>query len=666
MRPPPVPCLSLPALVAGGKRLLLATALLLLPGATQALGLGEAIGTPTLGDAISIQIPLLGDSTERLLDGECLVLGRVPGGIDPEYFPPTLRGRVEHQQRPPRLQLSSLAAVQQPIVEFRVTITCGYNISRNYLLLVSPRRDRATPAAGKPAEAAAPLPAPTAGSGKGLPDGLAAATIVLDRDQTIEDLGRHHYPGQPLRRERFMRWVVEANPNLFPESGELRQHRLAAGTQVLTPVGIPPRRPGDRQSADAPALELRGGASLPRRPAVVPTAIPPATKTRPAPRNDRLVIGGNGAQPIRDQKETMALVGRLADMMEQQLTTQTENHQRLAQLESAMVELQKYVVRLEALSRQREDQLQMERQATLRMIEEQRQTAWWQLLLAVLAGGLLGAGILFGLRRWPLPDRWRRRAAPSTAEAAVPPPVAPGAIDLLLDDSPAPPPPVPAPSVPAPPAAAPLPAVASVPPQAPDSPAAPNPGQTMERRPGGPEFPPLEFIPPTASAPPPLLVPSPFTAATDATKPADAALELVNIMMSMGLKEGAADTLVQHIRQFPRQSLHHWLKLLDLHRQAGNRDAYEQTVREMREHFNIHPADWDYGNAHELVLSLQDYPHVCSRLVEVWETPECVDYLQHLLTDNRQGTRAGFPVGAVADILLLLAMLKGDASTAAQ
>jgi hypothetical protein len=141
-----------------------------------------------------------------------------------------------------------------------------------------------------------------------------------------------------------------------------------------------------------------------------------------------------------------------------------------------------------------------------------------------------------------------------------------------------------------------------------------------------------------------------------ASDPATAAIELANIMTAMGLSESAAQTLVEHIRENPRQSLHHWLKLLDLHRLNGNREEFERSTEEMRQHFNVRSDDWERGTLVSPRNSLESYGHIRARLIELWRHSECVQFLQSLLMDNRDGTRGGFPLSVAEEILLLIAI----------
>ncbi len=137
---------------------------------------------------------------------------------------------------------------------------------------------------------------------------------------------------------------------------------------------------------------------------------------------------------------------------------------------------------------------------------------------------------------------------------------------------------------------------------------------------------------------------------------ADQALELADIMLSMGLGHGAAQTLTEQIRNEPKQALRHWLKLLAIYRQNGQQAEFETSAEELRQHFNVRPEDWQVGP--DSRHSIEDYPHIATRLCELWDRPACLVYLQNLLADNRSGARSGFPQSVAEEFLLLTSMLK--------
>ena len=461
-----------------------------------------------------------------------------------------------------------------------------------------------------------------------MPDGLPAVRYTLDRAMTLHQLARQHFPG-PLRQERFMRWVAEANPGALAGATDLNQVKLSQGTSLLLPVGVPPRRPGDHSQPadvaathdDAPAIDGHISAGT-------------AGTKSPGSRTDKLIVGAGGR---RDLRETMALVDRLTAMAEQQMAAQTTANEKIQALETALADLNKYVTQLEANSRQQEAKLRLETDTVKKSLEDQAEQGWWQLLLAVIAGGLVGAGLMYAFRLFSARETAARADALVIASLGA---NEPGegdvqqAIIASFDGS----------------AAGETAAPASKPAQVPaaketTSAAVPSRATTAMANE-------LTLEPPPASE----SATSEVRSAPAASDPATAAIELANIMTSMGLAESAAQTLVEHIRENPRQSLHHWLKLLDLHRLNGNREDFERSTEEMRQHFNVRSDDWERGTLVSPRNSLENYAHIRARLIELWSQPECVQFLQSLLMDNREGTRAGFPLSVAEEILLLIAI----------
>jgi len=163
---------------------------------------------------------------------------------------------------------------------------------------------------------------------------------------------------------------------------------------------------------------------------------------------------------------------------------------------------------------------------------------------------------------------------------------------------------------------------------------------------------------------PPVSVPQPPSPLAPAFEPGtDQALELAEIMVSMGLAHGAAQTLTEYIRDNPKHALHHWLKLLDIYRRSEMKEDFERAAQDLRQCFNIQPEGWaaDSGGGH----SLEDYPHLAAKLQQLWPTPACAEFLAGLLEDNRGGARHGFPQSVAEEILLLEQMLDTEAAATA-
>lgn len=165
-----------------------------------------------------------------------------------------------------------------------------------------------------------------------------------------------------------------------------------------------------------------------------------------------------------------------------------------------------------------------------------------------------------------------------------------------------------------------------------------------------------------AVAPTPTFAAKPQAPVVDAfaqppsTSAGDPTLELADLMHSMGLAQGAAQTLVEHIRGNPTESVAHWLKFLDLYHAATVKGDLDESVKELKANFNVAIGEWTDPDAAPNA-SLVEYRHLAKELIGLWPRPECDEFLVHLITDTRQGTRVGFPRSVVEEILLLRAVL---------
>ena len=63
------------------------------------------------------------------------------------------------------------------------------------------------------------------------------------------------------------------------------------------------------------------------------------------------------------------------------------------------------------------------------------------------------------------------------------------------------------------------------------------------------------------------------------------------------------------------------------------------------------------GSADQALRSLECFPHVMGCIVTLWGQFACAVYLDFLLLDTREGTRAGFPVPAAQEIAFLRKLL---------
>jgi hypothetical protein len=135
-------------------------------------------------------------------------------------------------------------------------------------------------------------------------------------------------------------------------------------------------------------------------------------------------------------------------------------------------------------------------------------------------------------------------------------------------------------------------------------------------------------------------------------------LQLAEIMLSMGLEQGAAQTLIEYTEANPRGALHHWLKLLGIYRKRGLHQEFRAAAENLRKNFNIQAQYLQKSHTGEMP-TLENFSRVAEHVQEIWSRPnECIDYLGRLLEDNRDGERAGFPQAVAEEILLLIEMLK--------
>lgn len=167
----------------------------------------------------------------------------------------------------------------------------------------------------------------------------------------------------------------------------------------------------------------------------------------------------------------------------------------------------------------------------------------------------------------------------------------------------------------------------------------------------------VDPAPSPADAPPP----SPEAGAGSAGVPAnapEATLQMAEIMLSMGLEEGAAQALLDYSQANPKHAIHHMLKLLGIYRQRGLKQEFQNIAEKLRQNFNIQAAEWTVSDAGE-TPGLEKFSRVAEHVQSLWHQPaECIVYLHHLIEDNREGARAGFPQAVAEEILLLIDVLQ--------
>lgn len=123
----------------------------------------------------------------------------------------------------------------------------------------------------------------------------------------------------------------------------------------------------------------------------------------------------------------------------------------------------------------------------------------------------------------------------------------------------------------------------------------------------------------------------------------------------LGQDESAIDLLVSHLRDSGGASPLPYLKLLDIYRRRGDREAYERTRDRFNHRFNAHAPGWDAPAVEGRVL--EDYPAVMHWLQKVWPKPlDAMAELESLLFRKDGGEL--FELPAYRELLLLYALAR--------
>ena len=615
-----------PALLHKPRQLALAIgASLLAAPAAQAIGLGAANTVSRIGEPLRIEIPIqLAGSEQASLD--CIRLAPSPRDHTDEL--PRLGSARLSLEQGGRLLVISAPPVRHPAITLGVSLSCGSILRREYTLLLDP------PLALPEIPAAEARPQPSGRAADAAPGWQTAP------GESALSIARTLLPGDQASQQRLAQAIVAANPALYPSAAtDDSRLVLPAGARLIIPslpaapaprTGAAPRRAqpstGATRAEGASADTRNTGA---RRPAGV---------TR-----DRLFIETPGDFSLR-MSTTLGDAGVAAPSgpgspgheglmlaeLDEKIATQIELADRLRQLEAIQTRLREESQRLAAELQARGIDAATTPDPAPLTISKAPLTApaqsdpapapWqdWRVLGISLLGLLLAALTL----RWGL---LRRRRQQQEADAAV---LTDGAEvpEHLIDPI----------------------SEADVWPdeagQAPRS--VPRMASVMEGA----------FSTLSVSG---LGSASILQIVENDIEEHDSAIELADIMLSFGRVQGAAQTLSDFIRSNPNQAVKPWIKLMEVYRVAGMKVEFDVLSHQLNKTFNVKPAAWDdFELARKNPDSLEDMPHIMQRLDATWETRACQVLLHDLLRDNRKGTRQGFPLAIIDEILLLLGMLE--------
>jgi hypothetical protein len=123
----------------------------------------------------------------------------------------------------------------------------------------------------------------------------------------------------------------------------------------------------------------------------------------------------------------------------------------------------------------------------------------------------------------------------------------------------------------------------------------------------------------------------------------------------LGQDEAAIDLLMEHLRSTGGGSPLPYLKLLEIYRRRGDREAYERTRTRFNHRFNAYAPEWGADLA--AGRSLDDYAGVVPRLQQVWPRPlDAMAELEALLFRKSRGELFDLP--AYREVLLLYSLAR--------
>lgn len=430
--------------------------------------------------------------------------------------------------------------------------------------------------------------------------------------------------GCPSRLSR--RFVLFADPPPVAATAiaaavpQARPVDLAPPVAASAPAAVlPPARADATPAARAPAARADGttrrpapaAEAQPRRPAA-PRAAAAAPRLRldpvePVPARAQATAAA--ASAVQDAIEAVA---RAASAAEAATAAASAAEARLAAMEQTVGQLRSEAEQSRKLVAELRRELAAAREDHWRL----------PLLLAIAALLALAGGLWWRLRalQQERERAWRRAAA---AEAPPRPPTPTSQLPLMTSEIQMPPPvatPAPRPPLPA----SPVPEVHEF-----------HPERTQVQ----------------AAAP-----------RLDEAAPRDVTIEELldleqqaEFFIVLGQDEAAVDLLVEHLRDTGGGSPLPYLKLLEIYRRRGEREAYERTRERFNRRFNGYAPDWDADL--QQGRSLEDYPGVLPRLQQVWPRPvDAMAELEALLFRKSRGDL--FELPAYREVLFLYSLAR--------
>ena len=132
----------------------------------------------------------------------------------------------------------------------------------------------------------------------------------------------------------------------------------------------------------------------------------------------------------------------------------------------------------------------------------------------------------------------------------------------------------------------------------------------------------------------------------------------------LGQDEAAIDLLMGHVRSSGGASPMPYLKLLEIYRRRGERDAYERIRERFNRRFNAYAPDWEVDPREG--RALEDYSAVMGRLQAAWPEPLQAMGLLEALLFTRDSSDQAFDLPAFGELLFLYSQARDLAERQAE
>lgn len=601
-------------------RLVLAAACAAATASVGAAGFGPSLTTPVLGQALDFAVQVRTDAGETVAP-ECVF---ADVAIGERRVPPGLVRTVVEVLGPESARIRVLASplLDEPVVTVSISSGCASRVARRYVLFVEPPL---AVAPAVPAHAVSPpevLPASATP-----PTGVAPMTAL----------------------------AVSAAPATVPTSATSPSPSSAA-TQAV-PTAAPDRSRSDvrqeparrvRRPADPAAAAVKPAQAAPAPKAAVNAA--PALTTNPAP----TVAKGPSAPRLRLEAAESPVIAQ-ALVVEQALEAVAQAASAARAAASAASAAADRIVTLERTVEQLRGDAKAQQEAALvlreRLARADSSSRWFAPLVALalllVAVSAWLAWRLSALQRLRSTE-WKQAAQAPAPAASEGPPSKQATLPIPFVTS----------------------EIAGLRPDAPQrprsNPAWPPPATAFDSA-----LPPQEAEAPAAAAPAAEAPADPVTQRTLVLAPrpgADSSLsrdvsieELIDLeqqaefFVVLGQDDAAVDLLVEHLRNTGGSSPLPYLKLLEIYRRRGDREAYERMRARFNRRFNAYAPEWgvDLGQGR----TLEDYADIVPRLQQVWDKPlDAMAELEALLFGKSRGELFDLP--AYREVLFLYSLAR--------